>query len=197
MPLPSHKKSGTCFSSTPNLGFFQRPSTRRQAHVKLGILAGHIMASDLCTLSVQTIGQITVHFLFGPVSHIPDSFPRNTQAWQAPVRPKESLVRRRPRTYMLTCTRLWEMSMGPTIHHQPSSSGPRPPGGTRPLNPSDRNPPRLAPRRTQRDHLTPPRRRPRRLPLARTLPPRAPRSTPVRLSGACWRRSSWPTSKRR
>jgi hypothetical protein len=141
------------------------------------------MASDLCTLSVQIIGQITVHLLFGPVSHIPHSFPRNTQAWQAPVRPKASLVRRQPRTYTPTCTCLWKMSTGPTIHHRPSSSGPRRPGGTRPLNPSDRNPPRLAPRRTQRDHLTPPRRRPRRLPLARTLPPRAPRSTPVRLLG--------------
>jgi hypothetical protein len=92
--------------------------------------------------------------------HLSASFLRNTQAWQcrqqAPVRPKESLVRRRPRSCTPTCTRLWKMSTEPMIRHRPSSSGPRPPQGTRPLNPSDQNLPRLAPRRPQRDHLSDP-----------------------------------------
>jgi hypothetical protein len=167
-----------------------KASTRQTWHI------GH-MASDLCTLLVQTIGQISVHLLFGPVSHVPHSFPRNTQAWQAPVRPKESLVRRRPRTYTPTCTRLWEMSMGPTIHHRPSSSGPRPPEGTRRLSPKR---PKPTPAGPEKNPMGPPNPTPpagAEVAASPNLTPPGPKITPVRLPGACWRRSSWPTSKRR
>jgi hypothetical protein len=156
---------------------------------------GHTMVSNLRTLSVRTICRITIHLLSGLTCStlLPQEHPSMASSSKAQGEPTQA-----PASDLnADMHALVGKSTGPTIRHQLSSSGPHLPGGTRPLNLSDQNPPRLAPRRPQRGHLTPPCRRPPKLSLARTLHRRAPRSTPVRPPGACWRLSSWPTSRKR
>jgi hypothetical protein len=78
-PTPCHclrTKNPVPFFHPLQIWFFltavnAKASTRQTWHI------GHVMVLDLCTLLVQTIGQITVHLLFGPVSHVPHSFPRS------------------------------------------------------------------------------------------------------------------------
>jgi hypothetical protein len=195
MPLPSHKKSGTFFSPTPNLGFFNGRQREGKHMSKLAYRTHNGVGSvySVGTNNWPNYRTFIVRPCLTCSTLLPQELPSMASSSKAQGEPSQAPASDlHSDMHALVGNEYGTNDTPPTELKRAAS-----PGGDSTTEPKRPKPTPAGPRRTQRDHLTPPHRRARRLPLARTLHRRAPRSTPVRLLGACWRRSSWPTSKRR